>query len=493
MSIVAVLALLAGCQKSADKAPPFDSDKVYTAADGRGYRLNRLEKKPGGYAWVSKTMIRYYPHGFFEVEREDDSYFYVRQYVPVKVEAPVHISAPATAVSPPSSEEFSWQPFDSGLPRAGQWRDNFALADMNGDGFADIVFAPARKTLAKPSIFLGNGKGKWTLWTQARYPALLYDYGGAAVADFTGDGKLDIALGMHLLGFVALSGDGKGQFSDASEGLPRKKNEERPSLSSRKVLAYDWNGDGKKALVALNERQGVNPNGLRDGAAVFVYDKGGWSVLPSEPALQRAALIAVGASAKKLALVDAPTPEGSLRISERSGGKWTFHDVGGFPKDALLTAFAIADGKDAADASTFVVAYRAYTHAAWWTYVDLIQQHDGQWQRSPLSAQGNAPGVGALAFGKLRPGAFRDIVLLDDSGEARILRDAPGGYTRDRSLPTPSWRVGCQGYGLQTIDLDKDGIDEIVASFAGEGGALTRATECASGGGIQAFKISSKH
>ena len=493
LSVLAILILVAGCQKSTDRAPPFDTDKVYIGADGRAYHLERLEKKPGGYAWVNKTMLRYYPHGFYEVEREDDAYFYVRQYVPVKVEPPVSEHAPpAVLVALPPSETFSWQPFDAGLPRAGQWRDNFAVADMNGDGFPDLVFAPARKTPVKPIVYLGDGKGKWTLWTQARYPAVAYDYGGAAVADFNTDGKQDIALGMHLLGIAVLSGDGKGGFSDDSAGLPRKKSGERPTLSSRNVLAYDWNGDGKPALVALNERMALDPNrGVHDGVAVFRNDKGTWTAVANEAPLQHAVLMAIDASAKKLALIEAPTREGSVRISERQAGAWSSHDVGGFPKDALLTAFAV--GGDA-NTSVFVVAYRAYAMSAWWTYVDLIRQHDGQWQRSPLSAQRDAAGATALAFAKLRPGAFRDIVMLDENGETSILRQGKteDAYTRDRSQPAPPWRAGCEGYGLRAVDLDKDGIDEIVVSFAGEGTALTKAVQCTSGGAVQAFKISSK-
>ena len=100
----------------------------------------------------------------------------------------------------------------------------------------------------------------------------------------------------------------------------------------------------------------------------------------------------------------------------------------------------------------------------------------------------------ALAFAKLRPGEFHDIVVLDEKGEAAILRQTgPGSYTRDHGLPTPSWRAGCQGYGLQAVDLDKDGIDEVVASFAGEASASTQTNDCVSGGAIQAFKISSKY
>src|SRR5580765_2031422 len=496
LSVLAILILLAGCQKSTDRAPPFDTGKVYTGADGRAYHLERLEKKPGGYSWVNKTMLRYYPHGFYEVEREDDAYFYVRQYVPVKVEPPAPEHAPpAVLVALPPSESFSWQPFDAGLPRAGQWRDNFAVADMNGDGFPDLVFAPARKAPTKSIVFLGNGKGKWTPWTQAHYPAVPYDYGGAVVADFNADGKQDIALGMHLLGLAVLSGDGKGGFSDYSNGLPRKKSGGRPTLSSRNVLACDWNGDGKPALVALNEHMGVDPeHGMHDGVVAFLNDKGTWAPAANEAPLQHAVLIAIDASAKRLAVIEAPTREGSVRISERRAGAWSLHDVGGFPKDALLTAFAIGDAGGDADNSTFVVSYRGYVMSAWWTYVDLVRQRDGQWQRSPLSAQRDAAGVSALAFAKLRPGAFRDIVVLDEDGETAILRQAStdGGYTRDRSLPAPPWRAGCQGYGLRTVDLDKDGIDEIVVSFAGEGTVLTKAAQCTSGGAVQAFKISSK-
>ena len=170
------------------------------------------------------------------------------------------------------------------------------------------------------------------------------------------------------------------------------------------------------------------------------------------------------------------------------------HDVAGFAPDAQLTALAVADEAGTTGTSVFVVAYRRYAQSSWWTEVDLVSPHGDQWQRSPLSTQRDAPAVTALAFGKLRPGTFHDIVMLDESGEASILRQTGAAtYTRDHGLPTPAWRAGCQGYGLQTVDLDKDGIDEIVASFAGEGTALTKSTECASGGGIQAFKISSAH
>jgi hypothetical protein len=470
-------------------------------------------------------MLRYYPNGFYEVEREDDAWFYVRQYVPVKVDPPADLGEVLTPLSPPQSDFFSWRPFDTGLPRSGQWRDNFAVADMNGDGFPDLVFAPARKTLSKPDIFLGDGKGNWKLWTEARYPVLPYDYGGTVVADFNGDGKGDIGLGMHLLGLAVLTGDGKGQFSEFRDGLPLRRSNEQPILSSRHVLAYDWKGDGKPALVALNERMGADPiKRLRDGAIAFVNDKGAWTPAPSEPPMQQAMLMTSDASARKLALLDPPSVEGKLRISERSAGQWQIHEVV-FPSNVFLTAFAMtemqsggekpASGNTATEkivadatksakaaatehalgASIYAIAYRRFAQSAWWTHVELIREREGEWQRVPLSSQRDALGITGLAFGKLRPGAFRDLVFVDEDGELGILREAAdGSYTRDRTLPTPAWRGGCQGYGLQTVDLDRDGIDEVVVSFAGESSAMVQPDrQCTSGGAIEAFKISSKH
>src|SRR4051794_31137152 len=80
-----------------------------------------------------------------------------------------------------------------GLPHKGQWRHGFALADMNGDGRADIGFGPARKGTRSPAIFLGEPQA-WKLWREAEYPSAAYDYGAAASADFDGDGHADLAL-----------------------------------------------------------------------------------------------------------------------------------------------------------------------------------------------------------------------------------------------------------------------------------------------------------
>jgi len=68
-----LLALLLGCQQQHAKTDPdFEPAQVFTATDGRQYRVQQLDKKPGGYAWINDTLLRYFPNGFYEVERQDD-------------------------------------------------------------------------------------------------------------------------------------------------------------------------------------------------------------------------------------------------------------------------------------------------------------------------------------------------------------------------------------------------------------------------------------
>lgn len=172
IAIVAVCASLAACQTTFK----YDPATTYQADDGRGYRLERLEKRPGGFARVGARTLRYFPVGTYELEREDETHFYVRQYLPVAV-SPVRTAddEPLEAFQLPQDVRYAWLPFDRGLPRSGQWRDGFAVADINDDGHMDIVFGPARKSFGGPAIFLGDSKGNWSRWSAATFPPLAYD------------------------------------------------------------------------------------------------------------------------------------------------------------------------------------------------------------------------------------------------------------------------------------------------------------------------------
>jgi hypothetical protein len=144
-----------------------------------------------------------------------------------------------------------------GLPAAGSWRNSLAVADMNGDGFVDII-APSERGLANsvPAIFLGDGKGHWTFWKEVRWPHAV-DYGSVVAADFDKDGNMDLAFGVHLTGVYAFLGDGKGNFRASDQGLPT-------DYPTRRIVVTDVDRDGYPDIVAISEgptaRSEVGPN-----------------------------------------------------------------------------------------------------------------------------------------------------------------------------------------------------------------------------------------
>lgn len=125
-----------------------------------------------------------------------------------------------------------------GLPSGG---GAVALADINGDGFPDIVITGMQ-------VLFGDGKGGFSQPIQS--PIGLQVTSPAAIADFNGDGKLDIAVGVQTaLGepqVEILFGDGLGGFSNpvlSTVGL---------HLDGGKVLllsAVDVNKDGIPDLL----------------------------------------------------------------------------------------------------------------------------------------------------------------------------------------------------------------------------------------------------
>lgn len=155
----------------------------------------------------------------------------------------------AEIVPPPFVDGFQFVPVTSGLPDQGRWQMNFALADMNGDGHVDIVTPPMRKGTARPFVFLGDGEGGFREWRGLRFSRdVPFDYGAVAVADFDGDGHLDIALAIHLKNQWVLYGDGAGDFSRV-----RRLSSPDPRVTSRAVTAADFDGDGRVDLAFEGE------------------------------------------------------------------------------------------------------------------------------------------------------------------------------------------------------------------------------------------------
>ncbi len=95
-----------------------------------------------------------------------------------------------------------------------QGPDAVGLGDFDRDGILDLAVAENTPTSASVDILLGNGDG--TFRVGASYPVLTSP-DAIAVADFRGDGRLDLGVADFLgAGISVLLGNGDGTFGQPS-------------------------------------------------------------------------------------------------------------------------------------------------------------------------------------------------------------------------------------------------------------------------------------
>jgi hypothetical protein len=433
-----------------------------------------------------------------DVVREDEASYYYKFYrTPDATPAPPPARTPGPAHSAaapvPAGAHLDFLPFGAGLPAAGQWRDGFALADMNGDGLLDVVHGPARKGRPEPVVFLGDGAGSWRRWEEARFPPLPYDYGAAAAGDLNGDGVPDLALAVHLRGLLALRGDGHGGFADASRGLDFAANGGAARFSSRALAIADVNGDGRLDIVALGDgprpSRGADDAPPATGVVVFLNDgRDAWRREPAPAVLGhfgssvatadldgdgRPDVAAASGAIGRRDLVSFAAPDGRWRPSELP-----------LPAGARVRAITAGD-VDGDGRADLVLAWAAYADGAWRAGIDLVVRNGDRWDARTLAAVDGLDGPSALAVGDVTGDRRADVVALTTTGETWVLAGTADGFVREAG--PPAFGPGCGGSHVELADLDGDGRAEIVAAFARETSPDDGAT-CPSRGGLTAWK-----
>lgn len=235
---------------------------------GRSQTIEKFDRKWASYDDVEPGFVR--PFAYLNVQKEiyqqNDQYVWV--WMPEMT--PEELAAMTTPkvttkytdkqvdyFKSMRTEFFETSPKDNnvtvrfeesseGLPTSGSWRNSGAVADMNGDGCPDLIAPPERAGGNVPAIFLGDCKGHWKYWSEAKFPHGV-DYGSVVVADFNKDGKMDLAFGVHLTGVNIFLGDGKGKFTEVTSGVPTV------GFPTRRVMIADVDGDGWPDVVAIGE------------------------------------------------------------------------------------------------------------------------------------------------------------------------------------------------------------------------------------------------
>jgi uncharacterized protein (TIGR03437 family) len=125
--------------------------------------------------------------------------------------------------------------FQAGMSRAiSGSADSTIVADINGDGKADIVLQEHNGGVY---VLLGNGDGTF------QQPLTVTSYGyGVAVGDFDGDGRPDLAMAAGEYVILVFLGNGDGTFQPPATYFGGF----RPDY----LAVADFNGDGRADIVA---------------------------------------------------------------------------------------------------------------------------------------------------------------------------------------------------------------------------------------------------
>ena len=193
----------------------------------------------------------------------------------------------------------------------------FGMGDFNDDGITDLLVDD--EDTRELTVLLGKGDGAFTVGQ-----SMSFNTQSIAIADFNGDGKLDLALSGSAQTTI-LMGNGDGTFTAAPN---------QPQIGSSQVVAADFNGDGKLDL-AVSTSNGATTILLGNGDGTF-------TAAPNQPQIGSSQVVAADFNGDGKIDLAVSTSDGAISIL-RGNGDGTFTAASTFPAGSNAFSLAVGD------------------------------------------------------------------------------------------------------------------------------------------------------
>jgi hypothetical protein len=161
--------------------------------------------------------------------------------------------------------------------------NGFAIGDVNGDGWVDVVLGNSGER-GQNFLWLGDPTrpGYFVDATATHLPAVNDATQGIALADLDGDRDVDMVVANEVPPNRLLLNDGRGRFTEAPDRLRMT-----VPLHSREVHVFDATKDGKPDILFLNLTSNAGGRERDPQARLLVNDGNGSFIDETEKRLPR--------------------------------------------------------------------------------------------------------------------------------------------------------------------------------------------------------------